>query len=179
MKKIKLTQGYFAIVDDEDYSSLNKRKWFVNSHKGRTIYVVTWDRITTPCKLLRMHRILLGLIDPKIYGEHKNGNGLDNRRCNLRIATNSQNQANRNKPLDNKSGYKGVCRNVHYVKGSKNSKGFSKAWQANIGVKGKVIFLGNYTTQEKAALVYNKAAKKYFGEFAQLNRIRELFKCLR
>ena len=169
MSKIKLSRGHFAIVDDEDYERLNKRKWYANGHFGRPTYAISSTKINGKQTLLRMHRVLLGLVDSKLYGEHKNGNGLDNRKSNLRIATSSQNQANRGLPKNNTSGYKGVQYNPTFRAGSCNNKGESKPWEAMIRVRGKLKLLGMYFNKEKAALAYDRAAIKYFGKFAKLN----------
>ena len=89
-----------------------------------------------------------------------NGNGLDNRKANLRICSNSQNQANRGVGKNNTSGFKGVWFDNRVLR-----------WRAAIQVLKKRIQLGKFDLKEDAARAYNKAATKYFGEFALLNRI--------
>lgn len=88
--------------------------------------------------------------------DHKNHKKDDNRWCNLRLATDSQNQANRKLPRNNTSGYKGVSWHSHYGK-----------YVASIEVRGKAIWLGAHESKELAAKAYIEAAKKYFGEFAR------------
>ncbi|MGB7583176.1 MAG: AP2/ERF family transcription factor [Sedimentisphaerales bacterium] len=90
--------------------------------------------------------------------DHQNSDKLDNRRANLRLATNSQNQCNRRKTKNTSSQYKGVClcpEKTH--------------WYANIKHKGKKIWLGSFTSEIEAALAYDKAALEYHREFARLN----------
>ena len=98
--------------------------------------------------------------------DHINRDKLDNRRSNLRLATRTQNEANKRKRRTQSGGrasskYKGVS----FMKGEKRTK----PWRATITIEGKVVPLGVYATQEEAALAYNKAAVKYFGEFSKLN----------
>lgn len=100
--------------------------------------------------------MLLGAVGG-LYIDHRNGNGLDNRRDNLRRATMSQNIANQF-PRGGSSKYKGVCR-------SKRSGG----WLAQICVNRKSIYLGRFGTEEEAARAYDVKAKEVWGEFARLN----------
>ena len=110
MKEIKLTQGKVALVDDEDFDFLNQWKWC--AHKdGNNFYAVRVDYSNGRAnkKFLSMHRVLLGLTDPKIFPDHKDGDGLNNQRYNLRIATPSQNVINsKTSGKDKTSIYRGV-----------------------------------------------------------------------
>ena len=107
-----------------------------------------------------MHREILNT--PKgFYTDHENGNKLDNRKKNLRIATKSLNGANREKPKNNTSGYKGVSWHNR-----------DKRWRVNLQLNGKGLYLGNYKDREEAARRYDETASKYFGAFAKLNFIQ-------
>lgn len=162
VRKIPLTRGKFAIVDDEDYEYLNQWNWSsVNNRKYP--YARRHLKIENgkPVHVL-MHRIITNC--PKnMQVDHINHNTLDNRKANLRICTKSDNQKNRI-GRSKVSGYKGISK--------ANSK--SNPWRVYIssGYKGKYFFLGNYKSQEMAAKAYNEAAKKYHGEFAYLNVIK-------
>lgn len=153
MKEIKLTQGKVALVDDEDYNWVNQKTWQAQVNHCGIFYACSGYRRE------KMHRVIMGLQKgDKRQVDHINHNGLDNRRCNLRICTNAQNCMN-GKRKGGTSKYKGV----HLFK----PKG---KWYAQIEIGGrKHFFLGSYSTEEDAAIAYNNAAIKYFGEFAHLN----------
>lgn len=163
MKEIELSQGYKALVDDIDFEHLNQFKWNVRIVSS-TKYAKRSDRYSIP-KTIQMHRIIMNC--PKdMMVDHINGNGLDNRRENLRICTRSNNLMNSNKPKGkNTSKYKGVSK-LNYS----NKKW--KCWRAEIRINRKAIFLGTFKTQKEAALAYNEAAIKYFGKFAKLNEVK-------
>jgi len=98
MKLIPLTQGQFAKVDDADYDELSKHKWCAHWHHRRSLFYAVRSSRTPNGKIrtIMMHRQVLGLIDRKTHGDHKNHNTLDNQRENIRAVTNSQNHMNRN-----------------------------------------------------------------------------------
>ena len=107
-----------------------------------------------------MHRLIMNA--PKgLQVDHINNVGIDNRRFNLRLCNQSNNQANRGLDKDNTSGYKGVT--------FKKDKPRNKPWQAQINYKGKHYSIGYFATKEEAAKAYNAKAKEFFGEFARLN----------
>lgn len=161
MKRIALSQGKFALVDDEDYQDLSQEKWYA-LRDSNTFYAARGIRIDKKKSIEQMHRRILGLKrgDGK-HTDHINGDGLDNRRNNLRIATNIQNGQNRTiRQSNNTSGFKGVC---WYKK--------DKKWVAQIQINSQHKHLGYYKSKIDAATAYNRAAIKYFGKFAKLNRI--------
>lgn len=161
MKKIKLSQNKFTLVDDKWFDELSKFKW--SAHKDRSkyyakthIYKKNGKRTT-----LAMHRLILELAGFDIKNkltDHKNGDGLDNRLKNLRVATRSQNRVNSNKNKNNSSGYKGV-----FWHKSENK------WISNIRIKGKTIHIGYFNSKEEAARAFDKESIKYHGEFAKTN----------
>jgi len=152
MKKIPLTQGYFAIVDDEDFEWLSQYKWYA-LRTSRTVYATA--KINR--KTVLMHRAILNA-GPGEESDHADGDGLSNRRVNLRLCTRSQNQHNQRIHKDNTSGFKGVSWHKQKCK-----------WHVQIQNNNKRIHLGYFTDPAQAAQIYNAKAKELFGEFAQSN----------
>lgn len=157
MRKIPVyssTKVYFALVDDEDYIYLSQFNWVPLIGKTGIVYAKRNVRHTT----ILMHREILDLKDHDGIGvDHKDGNGLNNQRYNLRRTSQSQNNAN-SYPSHGTSIYKGVSWNKE-----------KRKWQVRI-VKNKERFnLGYFSIEEEAAIVYNKKAIELFGEFAALN----------
>ncbi|MHC4336645.1 MAG: AP2 domain-containing protein [Planctomycetota bacterium] len=158
MKKIPLTQGKVALVDDEDYERVSKYKWYTAKVQG-FFYAVTNVRVEDGRrrqKKVIMHRFILGF--PNSFIDHMNHRSLDNRRRNLRPCTGSQNQQNR-LPL---AGYSSVHKGVRWQKRA-------KSWYAQIKHNGKAFHLGCFRSEVRAAKAYDEAAKEKFGEFAWLN----------
>jgi len=157
MKKISTTKGFTALVDNEDYPILSRYKWYAHSNKRGHVYPRTWTG--KGGQRMFMHAMILG--EYKGIVDHINGNGLDNRKANLRIATYSENGANRRiSKKNNTSGFKGVSWYKPH-----------KKWRAGICFDGKCKHLGYFDSKEEAAEAYNKAAKGVFGRFALLNKI--------
>lgn len=144
MKEIKLTKGFVALVDDEDYEELNKFKW--RAVKVRDNYYAY--------RLVSMHREILNIKNSKIHIDHKDRNTLNNKKDNLRTCTPAQNNLNKEVRRDNKLGVKGV-------RFSKKQKRYI----AVISINGKVKQIGSFNTVEEAAIAYNKKAKEVHGEF--------------
>lgn len=109
-------------------------------------------------KVVRMHRLIMGCLNSEIKVDHKNGLVFDNRRCNLRLVTQEQNNMNRCLSSLNTSGITGVCWDS-----SRNK------WQVHIGVNHKSLFLGRFDTFEEACAVRRSAEEKYFGEYSFTN----------
>lgn len=147
-----LIKGHRVIVSDEDGYLLSAHKWHVSKSKN-TYYARTF----IDGKVVGLHNLIIHPHQGLIV-DHINHNGLDNRRCNLRVCTRQENARNALKPLINgtSSIYKGV---------SKCPGG----WSAHIRVEKRTLHLGTFRTEARAAEVYNEAAIKYFGEFACLN----------
>lgn len=160
MKEIQLTQGKVALVDDEDFEYLNQWKWHASRQKNGKFYACRSIRINSKKECIIMHRLIVNNTDSKLHTDHINGITLDNRKINLRICTNSQNQMNQKVQINNKNGFKGV----HFNKEKKK-------YEVSITLNGIKNFLGRYNNIIDAAKVYNDAAIKFYGEFAKLNEI--------
>lgn len=158
MKYIELTQGKRAIVDDEDYDWLNQWNWCASETKPEIYIAYRKRRVGSGAwKGLRMHRLIKSPpLDMLV--DHKNHDTLDNRKCNLRVCSVSQNNANRRPSIGKSSKYKGVRWSGHRNK-----------WYAEIKTHSKGIHIGQFETPEQAAVAYDKQAIELFGEFAYTN----------
>lgn len=157
MKQISLTQGKFAIVDDQDYDWLNQWKWYYNNKyaKRKTLGG------KTKRKTIYMHRLIMNALSGLLDIDHKDGNFLNNRRANLRFCNDSQNQRNKHaKKINALSNYKGVSWHKR-----------NKKWIANLVFNQKLIHIGYFKKEIEAAKAYDKKAKELFGEFARLNDV--------
>ena len=150
MKYLKLTRGKKAIVDDKDFAFLNQWKWTCSAFG----YAYRQQKINGKYKFISMHRLILGLEKGEL-ADHINHNRVDNRRVNLRIATDTQNAQNKSKMKNNTSGFIGVYWNKN-----------RQYYQAYIQVNKKHIYLGKFIDPQVAFKSYRKASKQYFGEFA-------------
>ena len=152
---IPLTKGKVAIVDDEDFESLSPHLWY--AVKSRNTWYAKRDvYMNGRCRTLPIHRAILD-IPVGFEVDHINGDGLDNRKVNLRVATHAQNMANsRHTMSKNHSGYRGVY----------NKRG---RWYAQITIRGHCFYLGIYQNPIDAAHAYDVAAFEHFGDFAILN----------
>ena len=156
--EISLTQGKVAIVDDEDFASVAMFKWFAVRGCGDTFYACRTINLTKLDKVrVAMHRAILAA-DDRLMVDHVNGNGLDNRRVNLRLCVNRLNCRNRRGVANTSSRFKGVSWHRRMQK-----------WTANIRDVDGQHWLGTFDSEEDAARSYDAAARERFGDFARLN----------
>lgn len=153
MRHIKLADGRFALIDDEDYEDIGQYKWHIAS-RG---YAVRMVRVDGKRKRVYMHRQIMKPVNGT-HVDHINNNKLDNRRSNLRFCNTAQNRANAKPNSKSVSKYKGVS-----YRADRNK------WVAAIKINNKSIHLGAFTSEIKAARQYDAAAKEHYGEFAYLN----------
>jgi hypothetical protein len=156
--KTLLVNGYSVFYDESDSDAIKGKKWCVYTYgrgKIKKQYVTAYENGEN----IYMHRLLMDARQSEQV-DHINMNGLDNRRSNLRIATKSQNSAN--KPsYGGSSKYKGVCK----------AKTKSPRWRAWVQERGKSIYLGSFKSEKEAADAYDVAAQKIWGAFAHLNAV--------
>lgn len=156
---VPLSRGHAALVDASDYPRvIAAGRWHARPH-GKTVYAqrhvtLPGGRRTTQ----QMHNFITGVIGI----DHANGDGLDNRRANLRVTTQAQNATNTRRRSNNKSGFKGVSWHAE-----------CKAWRAQIRTGGKSHHLGLFATAEEAARAYDTAAAERFGLYARINFPKE------
>jgi hypothetical protein len=152
---VTLTQGKVALVDRVDLETIAPHRWYArNQHRAwyaQTNVPLPSGKRTT----MQMHLLLLRDAESV---DHINGDGLDNRRANLRAASRTDNNHNARKRLDNTSGFKGVswCKR-------------DRSWLAQIGINGRRTCIGRYATPELGARAYDAAARAHFGAYAALN----------
>ncbi len=160
MRQIPLTQGKVALVDDSDFEWLNQWKWCALKVKlkcGEIYYAVRRPMVNGKLKTIYMHRLILNDVSGMI--DHSDGSGVNNQRKNIRPCTPSQNQMNRGVRIDR---YKGVW-----------FQRTARKWTAQISVDGRRTHLGYFDYSTDAAIAYNAAATKFYGEFARLNTITD------
>ena len=153
MKEIPLTRGLVALVDDESFDELSQFKWYAVSPGRHLNYAYRAGSQGTAPEA--MHRRLL---PDAAYIDHRNGNGLDNRRSNLRPATHQQNMFNRRMRKDNTSGLIGVQWDAR-----------RNRWRARVKVNGTTLNFGRFKDPIEAALARDAAARELHGDFAKLN----------
>jgi hypothetical protein len=162
-REIRLTKGRVTVVDDDDYEWLSQYKWQTLQRADGSVAAMrkTSSREPSSKRTVFMHRAITKAA-PDMVVDHINHDTLDNRKCNLRVCTDSQNTKNCKASKSNTSGYKGVSR---YVDG--------KRWFAQITVNWKHFHLGIFDNKHDAARAYNEAAIIYHGDFCYLNHITE------
>lgn len=153
---IPLSEDKFVLIDEEDYGLISQYTWHP-FQGGHTWYAVSYVNRCGIRQKFRMHRVLLNA-PAKLQVDHINGNGLDNRRSNIRLATKVQNGWNRGKRAHSTSCFKGVTH-----------RSDSGKWSAKIQQNNVVYRLGVFETEVEAARVYDDTARKLFGEYARLN----------
>ena len=161
MKTIPLSQGKSALVDDEDFERLSQFRWRYFS-KGRNEYAHCHSpMIQGKRSTLLMHRIVMRAVNGQEI-DHRDNNGLNNQKSNLRFCNRSQNNGNMRVDPKSKTGFKGV----RFIGNQPLNP-----WRAQLGFRGTLIDLGSHPTAIAAAEAYNRAALKYFGEYAKVNKI--------
>ena len=160
MKTIQATSkgmAYLIKVDDSDYENVSRFKWSIKQERDG-LYAVRNTLKKDGKKRIYMHHEIVGKPPLGMVIDHKDCDGLNNQRSNLRFATKSQNGANRGYEIRNTSGFKGVSWDVKRDK-----------WQVGIQINKHRFALGRFTDINDAARAYDAAARKHFGEFANLN----------
>jgi len=151
-KLIPLTQGHFAIVDASDFEWLNQYKWHVKKDKNKY-----YAESQKNGKNIKMHR-LITCAPEHLFVDHRDHNGLNNRRWNLRLCTRAENMHNQRPQQGGTSKYKGVCRNKR-----------ARKYVSQIGMNGTRKTIGYFDDEIEAAISYDLKAMELFGEFGYLN----------
>jgi hypothetical protein len=148
------------LFDVDDYDKIMEYHWYVYK-KNSSTYAYAHIKRNGIYTKAKMHRVVTD--EKYTMVDHINGDGLDNRKCNLRPCSHTENMRNSKIRKDNSSGYRGVswCKR-------------DKIWKACIQVNGKHLSLKSGKTAKEAALLYNEGAKKYHGKFARLNIIEDI-----
>lgn len=161
VKTIELTQGYETLIDDADFDRFSMYKWCANIDRRRG-KVYAYRKTQGPHekrKSVYLHREILGVTDSKVRVDHDDGDGLNNQRYNIRTCSTRQNNMNQKKRRDGfSSRYKGVCWHKRDQK-----------FYAAIKINGRSKFLGRFDSERDAAMAYDAAARKHFGDFAVCN----------
>ena len=148
-----------ALVDDEDYDWLSEHRWSAHEKSG-TVYAERGVKVNGKWTSLPMHAEIVRAGPGEIH-DHKNGIGVDNQKNNIRLCSRKDNARNQRTNSTNKSGFKGV-----------SWKRNQQMWVAQITVDGNNSNLGCHICAMRAAVMYNQAAAREFGEFARLNDIQ-------
>lgn len=161
MKEIQLTQGKFALVDDDDYERLSQFKWQATKASAKHVwYAGSNFKTEEGSRWLRMHRLIMKATRGQDV-DHIDGNGLNNTKANLRVCRHQDNMRNR-RPMIGRNQFKGV----YFEK-----DGRQQPWRAHIKCDGKQRRIGRFSSAEDAATAYNFVAWEFFGEFARFNEV--------
>lgn len=153
MKLVYLTKGHKAIVDNSVFSIVSKNKWYADVKKNGAVYAARSVMDKGKKKKIYLHHIVVGRKEGMVC-DHKNGNTLDNRKCNLRLCSHRENIRNSKMNINNKSGFIGV--RLHPQK---------RKWQAYIVIDGKWTHLGYFILKEDAAKIRAAIEKKMNWRF--------------
>lgn len=162
MKRVPLTKGKFAIVDDEDYERVMTLKWHACMDPKNGVWYAKHTRLIGKKKwqTIQMHKFVLKE-SGRHHIDHRNRDGLDNQKSNLRSCKSASMNVANCTARAHTSPYKGV---------DFNSVAQGKKWRAQIAINGKKVFLGRFDTPEKAAFAYDSSAAHFFGQFARTNQ---------
>lgn len=169
-KIVSEKHGEFNVtIDEEDWPKVKEYKWHIQKH-GNLFYVqhsiADYSGSKVKKSVLILSRLVMGATSKREKVDHINHDTLNNSKSNLRIVTSQQNNFNRMKFKKAASSYKGVHKNITYDNGKRY-----EYWRSRIRIGGKLLSLGVYKVEKDAAIAYNKAAVKHFGDFACLNQI--------
>jgi hypothetical protein len=169
MKKIKLSRGMYALISDEDYDFVSQWKWCLKPGRN-TFYaqrsIGYYDKEgKRRTKTVTLHKAILQATDSEVHIDHRDGNGLNNQRFNLRTATRTQNKVNSNRARTSKSPKRSIYRGVGVR---------DKLFRVAFRYRGKIVYYRSFTSEHDAGRKYNELATKYFKEFAILNHINEV-----
>lgn len=164
----------FAQVDDEDYNYLNQFNWCAIKG-GHTFYATTTIRQTDGRRMMtQMHRMIMKVTDKKIFIDHKDHNGINNQKSNLRICNYALNNCNKISQVSSTSKYLGVSWHQYKRKRKDGSYHYYGYWTAVLGKRDKQYRLGLFKDEIEAAKAYDKKALEIHGEFANLNFPNEI-----
>lgn len=159
MRKIPLTQGKVALIDDIDYERVRQFNWYARCSQSGTWHALRNLREGSIRKTVLMHRFILNLDGSEPLVDHRDRDGLNNQKFNLRESDKRGNASNSKVRSDSASGIKGVRWDKRV-----------KKWAVQITVERKQKWIGYFLDLDSASSAYDKAARAFHGEFANPNR---------